>query len=151
MLLGSRMEYPYRFLIRSVKLPIIMDIIMTPWSTTFFGFAPTGKIIFSCINFPGSWHDSQVILSLISKVVENIGDFKICLDQGFPRSGDLLNKFAEPISRRSRQNLPDETRREVLRRHNIFVSLRQSLEWGMRSPQGTFTRIKSRLTFIKRK
>ena len=58
-----------------------------------FCFAPTGKIIFACINFPGSWHDSQVSLSLISKVVE----------------------------------------------------------WGMRSLQGTFTRMKSRLTSIKRK
>ena len=55
-----------------------------------FCFTPTGKIIFACINFPGSWHDSQVSLSLISKVVENIGDF---IHQGFPRSGDLLNKF----------------------------------------------------------
>ena len=71
-----------------------------------FCFAPTGKIIFACINFPGSWHDFQVSLSLISKVVENIGDFKICVDQGFPRSGDLLIEFVGPILRRSRQNLP---------------------------------------------
>ena len=39
----------------------------------------------------------------------------------------------------------------MLRRHNIYVSLRQSSEWGMRSLQGTFTRMKSRLTLIKRK
>jgi hypothetical protein len=116
-----------------------------------FCFAPTGKIIFACINFPGSWHDSQVSLSLIAKVVENIGAFKICVDQGFPRSGDLLDKFVGPISRRSRQNLPRETRREVLRRHNTYVSLRQSSEWGMRSLQGTFTRMKSRLTSNKTK
>ena len=37
-----------------------------------FCFSPTGKIIFACINFPGSWHDSQVSLSLISKVVRNL-------------------------------------------------------------------------------
>ena len=90
-------------------------------------------------------------MSLISKVVENIGDFKICVDQGFPRSGDLLNKFVGPISRRSRRNLPEETRREVLRRHNVYVSLRQSSEWGMRALQGTFTRMKSRLSSIKKK
>ena len=116
-----------------------------------FCFAPTGKIIFACINFPGSWHDAQVSLSLIRKVVQNIGEFKICVDQGFPRSGDLLNKFVGPISRRSRVNLSEETRREVLRRHNIYVSLRQSSEWGMRALQGTFTRMKSRLTANKRK
>jgi len=116
-----------------------------------FCFAPTGKIIFACINFPGSWHDSQVSLSLISKVVENIGDFKICVDQGFPRSGDLLNKFVGPISRRYRRNLPEETRREVLTRHNVYVSLWQSSEWGMRALQGTFTRMKSRLCSNKKK
>ena len=62
-----------------------------------FCFAPTGKDNFACLNFPGSWHDSQVSLSLIAKAVENIGDYKICVDQGFPRSGDLLNKFMGPI------------------------------------------------------
>jgi hypothetical protein len=116
-----------------------------------FCFSPTGKIIFACINFPGSWHDSQVSLSLISKVVRNIGDFKICVDQGFPRSGDLLNKFVGPLSRRARSNLPVETRRAALRRHNTYVSLRQSSEWGMRALQGTFVRMKSRLTSNKRK
>ena len=69
----------------------------------------------------------------------------------YTNSTNQLNKFVGPISRRSRQNLPEETRREVLRRHNIYVSLRQSSEWGMRSLQGTFTRMKSRLTSIKRK
>ena len=116
-----------------------------------FCFAPTGKIIFACINFPGSWHDAQVSASLITKVVHNIGEFKICVDQGFPRSGDLLNKFVGPISRRARLNLPVETRRSVLRRHNVYVSLRQSSEWGMRALQGTFVRMKSRLTSNKRK
>jgi len=116
-----------------------------------FCFSPTGKIIFAGISFPGSWHDSQVSLSLISKVVRNIGDFKICVDQGFPRSGDLLNKFVGPLSRRARSNLPEETRRAALRRHNTYVSLRQSSEWGMRALQGTFVRMKSRLTSNKRK
>ena len=39
----------------------------------------------------------------------------------------------------------------MLRRHNIYVSLRQSSEWRMRALQGTFTRMKSRLTANKRK
>ena len=37
----------------------MMDIIMTQ-CVTMFCFAPTGKVIFACLNFPGSWHDSQV-------------------------------------------------------------------------------------------
>ena len=102
------------------------------------------KIIFACINFPGSRHDSQVATSLIAKVIENIGENKICVDQGFPQTGDLLNKFVGPISRRDRLNLPVDNRREVIRQHKKYLSLRQSSEWGMRALQGTFIRTKSR-------
>jgi hypothetical protein len=116
-----------------------------------FCFAPTGKIIYGCINFPGSWHDSQVCQHLIAKVVHSLGNYKICVDQGFPRTGDLLNKFVGPISVRQRRALPIERRHEVIRRHNIYVSLRQSSEWGMRALQGTFTRLKSRLPAEKEK
>ncbi len=38
-----------------------------------------------------------------------------------------------------------------MRKHNTYVSLRQSSEWGMRALQGTFTRLKSRLPSNKRK
>ena len=38
-----------------------------------FCFAPTGNIIFACINFPGSWHDAQISASLITNVVHDIG------------------------------------------------------------------------------
>jgi hypothetical protein len=116
-----------------------------------FCFAPTGKIIYACINYPGSWHDSQVSQQLSARVVNNIGNYKICVDQGFPRSGDLYNKFVGPISERARRNLPIEGRQEILRRHNIYVSLRQSSEWGMRALQGSFTRLKSRLHNNKQK
>ena len=49
---------------------------------------------------------SKYIIDVLTKVVSNIGEYKICVDQGFPRSGDLFNKFVGPISRRSRRNLP---------------------------------------------
>ena len=51
-----------------------------------FRFAPTGKVIFACINFPGSWHDAQASSSLITKLAHNIGEFKICVHQGFLQS-----------------------------------------------------------------
>ena len=45
------------------------------------------------------------------------------------------------------------TRDAIIRKHEIFVSLRQASEWGMRALQGAFCRLKSRLTSdkIKRK
>jgi len=73
-------------------------------------FSSSGKIIFACINFPDSWHDSHVATSLISKVTENIGEYEICVDQGFPRTGDTFNKFVGPFSRRARLNIPADNR-----------------------------------------
>ena len=73
-------------------------------------------------------------------------EFKIVVDQGFKRSGLMLNKFVGPLSKRARENLDPQTRRAVLRLSNRYVSLRQAAEWGMRSLQGPFTRLKTRLT-----
>jgi hypothetical protein len=94
-----------------------------------FCFASTGKIIYACINFPGSWHDSQVATSLIAKVVDNLGNYKICVDQGFPRSGDLLNKFVGPLSRTARRNIPIEDRRAVLQRQRVCYIISEHQLW----------------------
>jgi len=116
-----------------------------------FAFAPTGKIIFAAINYPGSWHDSQVCHELIDWVIDNIGYFAFCVDQGFKRSGELYDKFVGPISAKMRRKLAVEVRELLLRKHGIYVSLRQASEWGMRALQGTFARLKSRLTSNKQK
>jgi hypothetical protein len=79
-----------------------------------FAFAPTGKIIYACINFPGSWHDSQVSVSLIDKVITSIGDYAFCVDQGFPRSGELYDKFVGPMSRKIKRNLSPRLRELVM-------------------------------------
>ena len=54
-----------------------------------FAFGPNGKIIFACINNPGSWHDSQVCRPLIATVLEKIGQYAFCVDQRFPRDNEL--------------------------------------------------------------
>ena len=69
---------------------------------------------------------NSYILVIKIIMVENIGEYKICVDQGFPRTGDLLNTFIGPISRRARSNLSVDNRREVISQHNKYVSLRQS-------------------------
>ena len=43
------------------------------------------------------------------------------------------------------------TRDAIIRKHEMFVSLRQPSEWGMRALQGAFCRLKSRLTSDKMK
>ncbi len=111
-----------------------------------FLFSPEGKIIYGVFNAPGSWHDSHVAQPLVTLVIAVMGNYKICVDQGFKRGGILFGKFVGPMSRRSRQNLSPLLRREYIELHNKYVSLRQSSEWGMRALQGTFSRLKSRLT-----
>ena len=111
-----------------------------------FLFSPEGKILFACYNAPGSWHDSHVARPLVTVVLDKLGQYKICVDQGFKRSGNLLNKFVGPISKSRRRNLSPVLRQMLIRQHNIYVSLRQSSEWGMRALEGSFSRLKSRLT-----
>ena len=102
--------------------------------TGHFCFAPTDKMIYACMNFPGLFHGSQVCTGF--GLFWNIGRYKICVDEGFPRSGDMIDKFVGPMSQRTRDNFAPVMRRVILQRHNMYVSLRQSREWGMRALQG---------------
>ena len=74
-------------------------------------FAPDGKVKYTCLNFTGYWHDSMVCQSLIIVVLLHIGMYKICVHQGFPRGGELFDKFVGPISIKSRQNYSPILRR----------------------------------------
>jgi hypothetical protein len=116
-----------------------------------FAFAPTGKIIYACINAPGSWHDSQVALPLIDKVIRCIGVYALCVDGGFPMKDQLFDKFVGPISRKRKRKLSPILRDAVIARHEVYVSLRQASEWGMRGLQGSFCRLKDKLTSDKDK
>lgn len=53
-------------------------------------YGPDGKVFLACLNYSESWHDSTIVSELISFLKERIGDFKIYVDQGFPRSGDVF-------------------------------------------------------------
>lgn len=109
-------------------------------------FAPTGKIIYATINCPGSWHDSTAAYGLIGRLLKDDHDYAFCVDSGFPRSGALEDRFVGPISRKRRRQLSDIVADAILERYQIYVSLRQASEWGMRALQGTFSRLRSRLT-----
>jgi hypothetical protein len=111
-----------------------------------FLFSPEGKIMFCIINAPGSWHDSQVAFPLAALAIEAFGTYCACVDQGFARGGDLFEKFVGPVSKKTLKKISRELRPFVARKHNLYTSLRQASEWGMRALQGTFSRMKSRLT-----
>ncbi len=51
-------------------------------------FGPDGKVFFCAINYPGSWLDGTLAAHFFSHIKERICDYKNCVHQGFPRSGD---------------------------------------------------------------
>ena len=95
-----------------------------------FAYAPDGKVIFCAINFPGSWHYGYIR--------KKIGTYKMCVDQGLPRTGDAVDVLVGPISCSQAYQLAPNFYPYLLCLSNIYVSLCQASEWGMRGLQGTF-------------
>ncbi len=110
-----------------------------------FAYGPDGKVFFCAINFPGSWADGSLTLRFLHQIKKKIGSYKICVDQGFPRSGDAYGMLVGPVTKRAARRLHCDIRDYYLRISNIHTSLRQASEWGMRGLQGTFPRCKKRL------
>ena len=84
-------------------------------------------------------------MNLMPIIKDKIGLYKICVDQGFPRSGDVYDILVGPMSRRTSGQLSPFIHPRLLQLSNCYVSLRQASEWGMRGLQGTFPRCKKRL------
>ena len=108
-------------------------------------YGPDGKVFLTAINFPGSWHDGSITANILPYIGKRIGNYKMCIDQGFPRSGDASFILVRPISRRQARCLAANLREYLLTISNVYVSLWQASEWGMRGLQGTFPRFKKRL------
>ena len=113
-------------------------------------FGPDGKVFLCAINFPGSWSDASLTTHFFAHIRERIGDYKICVDQGFPRSGDATGILVGPIPERSARRLHSLVRDNLICLSNVYTSLRQASEWGMRGLQGTFPRFKKDCHLIKR-
>jgi hypothetical protein len=101
-------------------------------------FGPDGKVFFFAINYPGSWSDGTLTTRFFSHIKERIGDYKICVDQGFPRSGNATGILVGPIPERSACQLHPLVRDNLIRLSNVYTSLRQASKWGMGRLQGTF-------------
>ena len=110
-----------------------------------FAYGPDGKVFFTAINFPGSWADGALTARILASIRSRIGSYKICVDQGFPRSGDAFGILVGPVTKRAARRLHRDLRDYYLRVSNVHTSLRQASEWGMRGLQGTFPRCKKRL------
>ena len=108
-------------------------------------FGPDGKVFFCAINYPGSWANGTLTAHFFNHIEKRMGEYKICVDQGFPQSGDATGILVGPKPERSACQLHRSVRDNLIRLSNVYTSLRQGSEWGMRGLQGTFPRWKKRL------
>ncbi len=49
-----------------------------------FAYGPDGKVFFAAINIPGCWSDGCLAARFMHHMNSKIGNYKICIDQGFP-------------------------------------------------------------------
>jgi hypothetical protein len=114
-------------------------------------FSPEGKILAANYNHPGSAHDVEVSRMMLNEIVRTLSNYKVCVDKGFPRDYDYYEILVGPLTDKQMAAIPAELRPLMLKRSDLFVSLRQASEWGMKSLQGTFSRMRSRLPWDKTK
>jgi hypothetical protein len=93
-----------------------------------FAYGPDGKAFLCAINFPGSWHDGSITANILPYIREKIRRYKMCVDQGFPRSGDAAQSFVGPISLRQAFRLAENLHPYLLCLSNIYASLCQASE-----------------------
>ena len=118
-----------------------------------FAYGPDGKVFLCAINFPGSWHDGSICANILPHIKAKIGTYKICVDTGFPRCGEASDILVGPYTKKQVEKLSPLLRPHLLMQSNVYTSLRQASEWGMRGLQGSFPRCKKRLpgNTLKRK
>lgn len=96
------------------------------------------------LNGPGSWHDSRVARAIYRKLDEDVPEgYFIVADTAFPRGTiGSASKIKAPL--KAGQALPrgSQERAALLAFDRQLVSYRQSVEWGMRTLQGSFGRLR---------
>jgi hypothetical protein len=74
-------------------------------------YGPDGKVFFWALNFPGSWADGSLTARFLPHFLQRVGTYKICVDQGFPRSGAAWNVLVGPVHDRTAWHLHPWIRR----------------------------------------
>ncbi len=114
-----------------------MGTIATQWLTMCL------HIFFAAVNFPGSLVDESLAACFLHYVKREIGAYKICVDQGFPQSGDAHGTFVCPVTEWQALRLHCDVQNYLLKISNVHTLLRQVSKRGMRGLQGTFPHCKS--------
>ncbi len=67
------------------------------------------------------------------------------MDQGFPQGGEAAGILFGPVQQQFARRLHRDVQDWIIALSNVYTSLCQASEWGMRGLQGTFPRCKKRL------
>lgn len=103
-----------------------------------------GVIIAANFNAPGSWHDSRVAQPIYEKLRNETPDgFYLVADSAFPRGTiDIEGRIVAPIKTGQRLRGTAVEIEERFLYDRELLSYRQTAEWGMRSIQGSFGRLR---------
>jgi hypothetical protein len=114
------------------------------FTSNIFAFGVDGTIMYCTVNAPGSWHDAIVAQDLYHRLLERTPEpYYIVSDTAFPSNDALATKIKKPL-KQDFSNWPQDPleRAELFRFNRQLVSCRQAAEWGMRSLQGSFGRLR---------
>ena len=87
-------------------------------------YGPDGKVFFAVTNFPGSWADGSLTACFLGHLKPKIGEYKICVDQGFPWSGDAYGTLVGLVTKRATRRLHCDVRDYLLQLSNAHTSSR---------------------------
>ncbi len=107
-------------------------------------------MIYASINYVGSWHDAHVAFDLMTKYMTS-SSYALIADKEFKGNGDMHDKILKPIKKKTFAKIHEPEKNVCKKLSSAIVSLRQTLEWGMRAIQATFGRLKCRLSSDKQK
>jgi hypothetical protein len=107
-------------------------------------FASDGTIMYAILNAPGSWHDSTIAEPLYNQLLRHTPPgYRVISDTAFPRkSARLQSRILAPVKRGDQLPTDAHDFAYLQLLNEQLVSARQAAEWGMRSIQGLFARLK---------
>jgi hypothetical protein len=96
------------------------------------------------LNAPGSWHDSRVARPIYEKLRSRTPEgYYLVTDTAFPRGTDqIAGRIKAPMKDGTRLPVNHAERENLMQHDRQLLSFRQTAEWGMRTMQGSFGRLR---------
>ncbi|KAG9081179.1 hypothetical protein FRC06_005750, partial [Ceratobasidium sp. 370] len=109
-----------------------------------FVFSPDGCVIACKLNAPGSWHDVRIAREVYSKLINSTpAGYFLFADTAFHNNSAVLDgKIRTPLKQGCWLPADQHERRRAIEESNNLTHARQAAEWGMRSLQGVFARLR---------